>query len=221
MKKYFRKQEGFTLIEMIIALAIFTIVAVIAVGALLKIVDLNRKAFSLKTSINNINFALESMSREMRVGRDYNCMSGGTATTFVTLPTRLDNPLDNCPQSSNGTASWIIAFNTSKSCVDVANQNVIYAYRYDPIKRILQKAQQNPNNCAGNQITTATVSAGDATKSGFADLISGDVEITNSKVDLTIAGQPRVFFMFKGYTGIRNKERTTFGIQTTVSQRIK
>jgi prepilin-type N-terminal cleavage/methylation domain-containing protein len=41
-------QKGFTLIEMIISLAIFTVVALVAVGALVKVMDANRKSINLK-----------------------------------------------------------------------------------------------------------------------------------------------------------------------------
>ena len=65
--------KGFTLIEMIVSIAIFMIVALVAVGAFLKIIDLNNKSHTLKDSINNINFALDLMSRELRVGSNYYC----------------------------------------------------------------------------------------------------------------------------------------------------
>jgi prepilin-type N-terminal cleavage/methylation domain-containing protein len=68
-------QKGFTLIEMVVAIMIFVMVAMVALGALIKIVDANRKSISMKNSITNLNFALESMTRELRVGSDYNCYS--------------------------------------------------------------------------------------------------------------------------------------------------
>ena len=74
---------GFTLVEMIVSVAIFTIVAFVAVGALLKVIDANKKSQSLKTSINNLNFALESLSREMRVGSNYTCISVSSVTVPI------------------------------------------------------------------------------------------------------------------------------------------
>jgi prepilin-type N-terminal cleavage/methylation domain-containing protein len=67
------KQSGFTLIEMLVAIAIFSVVAVIAVSTLLSLVDANRKARSLETSINNAFFALESVTRLVRTGAEYRC----------------------------------------------------------------------------------------------------------------------------------------------------
>ena len=71
-------KKGFTLIEMMVAVALFSIVMTISVGSLLSLVDANRKAQSLKSVMNNLNFALENMSRTMRVGTNYDCGSVGS-----------------------------------------------------------------------------------------------------------------------------------------------
>jgi|SRR5579859_5441970 len=65
--------KGFTLIEMLVSVAIFTIVMVMALGALLVLSTADRKAESLKSAINNLNFALDSMSREIRTGYNWGC----------------------------------------------------------------------------------------------------------------------------------------------------
>ncbi|OGC80691.1 hypothetical protein A2943_02240 [Candidatus Adlerbacteria bacterium RIFCSPLOWO2_01_FULL_51_16] len=74
-------QKGFTLIELLVSVGIFTVVMVIALGALLSIAESDRKAQTLKTVTNNLNFALDSMSRTIRIARDYDCNSGGDCTT--------------------------------------------------------------------------------------------------------------------------------------------
>ncbi|OHA19498.1 MAG: hypothetical protein A3C08_02030 [Candidatus Taylorbacteria bacterium RIFCSPHIGHO2_02_FULL_47_18] len=65
------KNGGFTLIEMIMSVAVFTVVALIAAGALLAIADANRKAQAFKSVVNNLNFALESVARNLRTGSGY------------------------------------------------------------------------------------------------------------------------------------------------------
>jgi len=69
----FKFKRGFTLIEMIVAVSIFTVVMVSGVGALISMIDANRKAQSLRTVMDNLNFALENITRSMRVGSDYHC----------------------------------------------------------------------------------------------------------------------------------------------------
>jgi len=75
-------KRGFTLIELMTAIAIFTIVMTISMGSILNVFDANRKSRSLKTVLNNLNLVVESMSREMRYGKDYR-PSGNTAITFL------------------------------------------------------------------------------------------------------------------------------------------
>jgi prepilin-type N-terminal cleavage/methylation domain-containing protein len=70
--------RGFTLVEMIVSVALFGIVMLVAVGALLSVVAANRQSQAIKTVINNLNFALESMSRNIRTGSNYRCPSGST-----------------------------------------------------------------------------------------------------------------------------------------------
>lgn len=70
------KNKGFTLIEIIVSVAIFVIVMVIAIGAVLSAVDANRKAQSVNVVINNLNLAVESMVRDLRTGKNYATVSG-------------------------------------------------------------------------------------------------------------------------------------------------
>ncbi|MDO8471013.1 MAG: type II secretion system protein [bacterium] len=77
--------RGFTLIELMVAVSIFIIVMAISMGSIINVFDANRKSRSLKTVLNNLNLAVESMTKEMRFGRNYHCGSGA-----VTIP-------QNCP----------------------------------------------------------------------------------------------------------------------------
>ena len=67
--------RGFSLIEMIVAVALFAVVMLVAVGALLALVDANRKARALESVMNNLNITLDSMVRAMRMGSAFNCNS--------------------------------------------------------------------------------------------------------------------------------------------------
>jgi type II secretory pathway pseudopilin PulG len=72
-----------------VAVAIFAIVMTVAAGSLLAVIEADHKAQAQKSVMNNLNFALESMSRMVRVGTRYHC---GT----ITAPGLLENPAD-CP----------------------------------------------------------------------------------------------------------------------------
>ncbi|HVV38925.1 MAG TPA: type II secretion system protein [Candidatus Paceibacterota bacterium] len=64
-------KRGFTLIELMVSVTIFTMVMVVSLGALLTISASERKAETLKSVMTNLNFALDSMSRSIRTGSNY------------------------------------------------------------------------------------------------------------------------------------------------------
>lgn len=74
------KEKGFTLIELMVAVSIFIIIMTISMGSIISIFDSNRKSQSLKTVLTNMNIAVESMSKEMRYGKNYHCGFEGTIT---------------------------------------------------------------------------------------------------------------------------------------------
>lgn len=73
-------KRGFTLIEMLVSVAIFSVVMVMALGALLALSEANRKAQLFSEAINNFQSSLDSISRAVRTGSEYHC-GGGTYTT--------------------------------------------------------------------------------------------------------------------------------------------
>lgn len=75
-----RSVRGFSLIEMMVSVSIFAIVMMIGVGALLSLVDTNRRAQAINTTINNLNAALEGMSRSIRTGVSYHCGNANLTT---------------------------------------------------------------------------------------------------------------------------------------------
>ncbi len=64
---------GFTLIELMVAVTIFSLVVVMSLGAVVSILNANRKSQSLESVMSNLNFTLESMSRDLRYGTNYSC----------------------------------------------------------------------------------------------------------------------------------------------------
>lgn len=75
IKAFPQKERGFTLIEMIVSLGVFSIVITIAVGALLVIISTNKQLQAEQSVMSNLAFAMDSMTREMRTGYSYYCDS--------------------------------------------------------------------------------------------------------------------------------------------------
>lgn len=67
--------SGFTLVELMVSLTIFSIVMLVSVGTLLIIIDVNAKAQALYTATTNLSFALDNITRELRMGYHYRCLS--------------------------------------------------------------------------------------------------------------------------------------------------
>lgn len=67
------KQKGFTLIEMVVAVSIFVVVALIVSLVFVSLAQANRKAQALKLLIDNLNFSMDTMVLNLKTGRDYEC----------------------------------------------------------------------------------------------------------------------------------------------------
>src|SRR5690606_15170675 len=82
--------RGFTLVEVLVALSLFIIIMTVSMTSIVGVFDANRKSRSLKTVINNLNLAVESMAKEMRFGMNYHCGSSGTLTSPQSCPSGSD-----------------------------------------------------------------------------------------------------------------------------------
>ena len=81
MYKIIKKQnknlnKGFSLVEMLVAVGIFMSIMTIAISSLISIIAANKKAQSIKSTIDSVTFAVENISRDMRVGSYYQCWDG-------------------------------------------------------------------------------------------------------------------------------------------------
>jgi prepilin-type N-terminal cleavage/methylation domain-containing protein len=103
MRNKFKNKQGFTLVELLVAVSLFVVVTTISIGAILSVFDANKKAQSSKTVVDNLNLAIENMARIVRFGSNYHCAN-------LNLP--LSNPR-NCNTGANTDTLLAVNFNGS------------------------------------------------------------------------------------------------------------
>jgi prepilin-type N-terminal cleavage/methylation domain-containing protein len=193
--------RGFTLVEMIVAVGLFSIVMLIAVGALLALTGANRKAQALQSVMNNLNIALDGMVRSIRMGSEYHCGNG----VFI-------------PGGNNDCA---ITGGTSFSFKPFCNENC------DPLNHWIYKFDTDGSVCGQNVIKNRICkSANNGNPNSYYALTSPEVTIENMNFYVvgTTPGdteQPKVVVTVQGTAGGTNaKTTTTFSIQATAVQRL-
>jgi prepilin-type N-terminal cleavage/methylation domain-containing protein len=78
-----KKEKGFTLIELLVSMTLFSIVLVIILGSIISITDANKKARSLMTVMNNLNFTVDSMTRSFKTGGSPSNILNGFETSEI------------------------------------------------------------------------------------------------------------------------------------------
>lgn len=86
-----KKNGGYTIIETMIAVSLFIIIVMAGMGALLSANSLSQKSQNLRSIMDNLNFVMEDMSRNLRIGYDYHCIDGSvngssTGTSVYSCP---------------------------------------------------------------------------------------------------------------------------------------
>ena len=229
MKKYFnhlakrlspaRSQGGFTLIEIIVSLMIFSIVVLVALSALVKIIDANKKAQTIQDSVINLSFTLESMSREMRSGSYYNCQEGIAATIGTLSSSNISAQCVNGLSASNTTNGVLFAFASAKTAPNGSGGTcrLSIAYRIRPSGAgdwYLEKAEQT---ACGTPIVSYTSGVGDS----FSPIVStSSVSVTGFYLKMTGNYFPLAFIQLSGNAGSRELTRSYFVVQTADSPRV-
>lgn len=77
-------KKGFTLVEMIVAIGLFTIALFISSSAFLAVINADRKSRATRIAMDNLNIALEDMSRRIKTGTAYDCGGGSSSDLTAT-----------------------------------------------------------------------------------------------------------------------------------------
>lgn len=69
----YHHQRGYTLLEMIVAVGLFSIIMLLATGAYFNLIKIDREARAVNDVVSNLSFAVDSLGREIRTGTGYKC----------------------------------------------------------------------------------------------------------------------------------------------------
>ena len=201
-----QKIQGFSLIEVLVSLSIFTVVVTISISTLYTLIEANSRTRNSQSIATNLSFTLDSMIREVRTGRDYYCedLNGDF------MPTDKDD--DRTKDCVNG--GVIFSFNEGGQSLtgNTPNDSRRIAYRLSNNK--LQRRLGN-----GNNISSVNED------SDWFDLTSDDVSIETLRffVEGSERGDeiaPVVTVFLSGAVGDEDINQSDFSIQTTIPQRL-
>lgn len=206
------RKGGFTLIELLVSVSVFVIVVFVAVGALLNLASVNDKSQTFLIAFENLDFALENMSRTIRDGSFYTC---GNASQNDPNPLALG---DDCSQGA------------SFHFVDAKNNRVMYRLRLADWDGDITTGVDGKTGA----ITRTRQLVGQSSPQDEIPITSSEVDIktmrfivTGSTPENAPSGdpehmQPRVLFLLSGITvlkGVKPEEQAEFNVQTTMTQR--
>lgn len=207
-----RLVSGFTLIEIMVSISIFSVVMLIVIGALLMLNDANKKAQAIRAVVDNLNFAVDDMTRSMRTGRDFKCGMYVNNGYIAGSPT---------PCTKTGTETIVFTGLQQQGYESGEILHTCYAYSY---------SRGDTEGRGSILYGTKLISAGDPCSGAtiqVSTFVSPEVEIAGLKFyvfdeDSTLnpKQQPKVVIALSGDINVdRYKFQTPFNIQTTVSQR--
>jgi len=183
-------KKGFTLIEMLVSVAIFSIVVVISLGAILTILDANRKARTLTEVMNNMNFSVEAITRSLKTGVEPEEIFTDGGTLIV------------------------------KSIIldESGFKREITRYKFvNPVgpNGMIVRCVNTSSSCSSDEWQPITSELVDINSFDF-NVIEGCRRGDCTSVD---GIQPRTQFFISGEVKINEKISSDFSLQTTVSQR--
>lgn len=197
-------KRAFTLIEMMVSVALFLIVMTIALGAVLSIIDGNKKTQAINSVSNNLSSAIENMVRDLKTGYDYRCNVAPLGRWPLTGAGVACNP---------GTAINNISF---KSTISGEVRSAQYYLKTDTVtgrKTIVKyfcPAVENTCLESSNYIEV--------------DITSSDIDVQSFGLYVNVpapgTAQPSIFMLIRGTAYVNSTSASNFSIQTFVSQRL-
>ena len=191
------REGGFTLVEMLVSVVIFTFVVTMATGILIVVLNANRHVHSTSMSVGFVNTVLEKMFREVSAGTSYRCDKAHQVLNGNVTKEKLSEE-DTC----NAFEGALVFEGVDGDAGDLDDQ-IIYLFDSD------------------NNTILYSRNSGDS----YERLIDDHVVIENFEIKVvgskgSIIRQPGVFIGVHGYVEEGSGKRVTFSPQMMITQRI-
>ena len=206
MKKQITRKynTGFTLVETLVSLALFSVVLVISSGVIFSVINVNKKNQAISSVVNNLNYSIDSMVRDIKTGYLYKCNYAGV-TTVDGLKASTERG-----ECDNGDNVTLVSTITGSDLV---------------VKYQLQKKPSDINWYIEKTIYSTTTGA---SVYSITDKIGVNIEDLNFTVrnpysldtENVVHGQPSVFVTIRGVAGSQDIDTSKFFLQTFISQRL-
>jgi Tfp pilus assembly protein PilW len=190
--------RGFSLVEMLVAVGIFMSIMTIAISSLISIIGANKKAQAIKSTIDSVTFAVENISREMRMGTGYECS--------------IDNITFNssCLDASNNNVGG-----TGVRYINNSKYGIIYKFSNGVLTRV--ECPGANYSCGLPAVDLISADSGAKINDMRFYIIGADKEFD----PIATRTQPRAIITISGLISAKGNNDTSFNLQTSVSQRIR
>ncbi|NCO61882.1 prepilin-type N-terminal cleavage/methylation domain-containing protein [Candidatus Kaiserbacteria bacterium] len=194
LSKFPQKNNGFTLVEMLVALSLFTIVVTIVAGSILVLISGNQQVVKEQSVMANMSFVMDSMTREIRTGKNYYCDS-----SFGSQPDANQN--QDCV-SGNKAISFVEAGNSI-----TGSNNGRIAYYFDSTNKTIMRKVGNssPQSIVSNDIYIKSAKF----------FVTGTKSLSDNSPDVN---QPTVTIVITATESSVSGEKP-ITLQTTITQR--
>ena len=189
-------QSGFTLVELLVSLALFTVIVVAAIGSLYTVNQASVRVNAMRTVLDNLNFATESMSRNIRTGQHIVC--GGVANE--------NGITHNCQLADQNSIHNAISLDST-----IDGEAIQYVFGNNLITGI---GEIDKCILINGQITTDSCIAITAPEVNIQRM-----EFYVDGADSTDGKQPSVMMLIQGQAVAGADNTQPFALQTLISQR--
>ena len=182
---------GFSLIEMLVSIALFSVIMVIAIGIIITTLNTNKHVRSTSVAIGNVDAVMEKIFREASVGSYYHCRKEG----------KIEGNIEKARDCPGGNPLTVFIFEGVGGDEGSKDDQIIY--RLNSTDFALEVSRDGGANF--ERLTDENIIIDD-----FNVNVVGNIDDTK---------QPAVFIGMRGYIKKGEDSKTVFAVQTMISER--